>query len=350
MFNTQGERVKILFFELEPQHEQLMRSSFPTDELFFFKQPLTIDAIPSQARDADIISIFICSCITAQVIDSLPNLKLIVTRSTGCDHICLEVANKKNIVVCNAPTYADISVAEYTFALLLSLSRHINSAWFRTAHESSFSLDNLRGFDLHGKTIGVIGTGNIGSKIISIARCFGMKPIAYDLYSNNQLAQELGFTYVPFEQLLQQSDVVTLHVPLNNSTHHLINKKNISQIKKGAYLINPARGGIVETEALLFGLQKNIIAGAALDVLEEECFIQDPLLLLKEAHPQEEQLKILLENHELIKHPRVIITPHNAFNSEQAIERLLKTTINSIASFKNGTYINQVRVTKKLNK
>lgn len=334
--------MKILFFELEPQHEQLMRSSFPTDELFFFKQPLTIDAIPSQAREADIISIFICSCITAQVLDSLPNLKLIVTRSTGCDHICLEVARKKNIAVCNAPTYADISVAEYTFALILSLSRHINTAWFRTAHQSLFSLDNLRGFDLQGKTIGVIGTGNIGSKVINIARCFGMKAIAYDLYPNAHLAQQLGFDYIPLETLLAHADIITLHIPLNDSTHHLINKKNISQIKKGAYLINTARGGIIETEALLFGLQENIIAGAALDVLEEECFIQDPLLLLKEAHPQEEQLKILLENHELIKHPCVIITPHNAFNSEQALDRLMKTTIDSIISFKNGTPINQV--------
>ncbi len=340
---AQGERVKIIFFELEPHYESFIRTAFPSDELLFFKQPLTPDSIPPQAHDADIISIFICSCITPHVLEQLHNLKLIVTRSTGCDHICMQEAQRKQIIVCNAPTYADTSVAEYTFALLLSLARRINISWFRTAHQSSFSLDGLQGFDLRGKTIGVIGTGNIGRKIITLARGFGMKVIAHDTYPDTQLAQENQFDYVSLEMLLQQSDIITLHVPLNDSTHHLINKQNITLLKKGAYIINTARGGIIQTEALSFGLRQNIIAGAALDVLEEECCTQDRLHLLQSSHPSEQQLKIVLENQELIKHPRVIITPHNAFNSVQALERLMHITIDSITAFKNGTPINKAR-------
>lgn len=163
-----------------------------------------------------------------------------------------------------------------------------------------------------------------------------MKTIAFDVKQNDILIKECGTNYLSLEKLLQNADIISIHVPLNEKTFHLINKKNISLIKIGAYLINTARGGIIDTDALIEALQKNIIAGAALDVLEEECLTHDPSRLLSQSHPDEKRLKIALENNYLLNHPNVIITPHNAFNSKEALERLTRETIAEIEKFKKG--------------
>jgi D-lactate dehydrogenase len=329
--------MKILFFECEPWQEALFCAHFKNDQLFFYDKPLRESSIPNEHRDAEIVSIFTCSCITKKIADQFPQLKLVVTRSTGFDHVDLTALKERKIAFSNIAHYADRSVAEYVFALLFNLARKINLAIKRTSNEHSFSLDGLRGFDLFGKTIGVIGTGNIGSNVIKIAHCLGMKTVAFDISQNETLLKEYGTQYLPLEKILQISDVISLHVPLTEKTFHIINKRSISQIKKGAYIINTARGAIIETDALVQALEKNIIAGAALDVLEEECFTQDPLLLLSERHPSEEQLKAVFENNYLLNHPNVIITPHNAFNSKEALERLMRETISVIEKFKKST-------------
>ena len=171
---------------------------------------------------------------------------------------------------------------------------------------------------------------------------FGMRVIGFDAHPHADLAETLGFTYLPLAELLASSDIVTVHVPYNEHTHHLLNRENLGTLKKGAYLINTARGGVVETDALVEALQNGVLAGAGLDVLEEEGDLGDEAVLLAAPHPNAKELKITLENHYLISHPRVIVTPHLAFNTKEAVERILNTTIENIKGFEAGTPTNIV--------
>jgi len=179
--------------------------------------------------------------------------------------------------------------------------------------------------------------------MIKIAKGFDMNVLAFDPFPNLDFAKANNFNYVSLEDLLKNSDIISIHCPLNKETHHLINKNNIKFIKKGAYLINTARGGIVETDALILALEKGILAGAGLDVLEEEGETKDELNLLTVAHPREQELRIILQNHILMKMPNVLITPHNAFNSQEALERILQTTIQNIKGYIAGQPINLVK-------
>lgn len=287
--------------------------------------------------DAEALSIFITTKIGAAELDKFPNLKLIATRSTGFDHIDLAETEKRGITVCTVPSYGVHTVAEFAFALILALSRRICDAYDRVRESGSFSQEGLRGFDLRDKTIGVIGTGHIGVHAIRMANGFAMNVLAFDPFQKEGLDKELGFTYVPFKELLNKSDIVTIHVPYNPHTHHLINKDNIHEFKKGAYLINTARGAVVETEALVAGLVDKTLAGAGLDVLEEEGDMQDEERLFSLPHPQEEEMKTILANHYLIDHPRVIVTGHIAFDSQEAVERILDTSLENIDAFGKGT-------------
>ncbi|MBU1519108.1 hydroxyacid dehydrogenase, partial [Patescibacteria group bacterium] len=177
---------------------------------------------------------------------------------------------------------------------------------------------------------------------IRMAKGFQMTVVAYDIYRNEQMATELGFKYVEFDELLNMSDIISLHIPYNEQTHHIINKENINKIKKGAYLINTARGGLVETQALILALEQGILAGAGLDVVEEEGSMGGDVEILIDEHPNPEALQTLLANQYLIDHPRVIIVPHNAFNTQEAIERILNTTIENIKNATEDTPINVV--------
>ncbi len=292
--------------------------------------------------EAEALSVFITTKLGAAEMDLFPKLKLITTRSTGFDHIDLAEAAKRGITVSTVPSYGINTVAEFAFALILALSRRITDAHNRITETGSFSQEGLRGFDLAGKTIGVVGTGNIGVHAIRIAKGFAMNVLAFDAFPKTGLDQELGFMYVPLTELLNRSDIVTLHVPYNEHTHHLVNKNNIHECKKGAYLINTARGAVVETEALVQALQDGTLAGAGLDVLEEEGDMQDEARLFSNPHPREEELKTVLENHYLIEHPRVIVTAHIAFDSQEAVERILDTTVENLVSFAQGEPKNAV--------
>jgi D-lactate dehydrogenase len=332
--------MKIAFFEVNKVQQEAFQKAFKNDELYFFEGELSQDAL-GKACDAEVISVFVCSLVTKSVLDFFPYLKLIATRSTGYDHIDLEAAAQRNIVVCNVPIYADVAVAEYAFALLLSLSRKIYEACYRVEHEHSFSLKNLQGFDLSGKTLGVIGTGNIGKHVIKIAKGFNMHVLACDIFPDEAFAKYVGFEYMNFIEVLKNSDVISLHVPLNKKTYHMINLETIDYIKQGAYVINTARGGLIETQALIKALSKGIISGAALDVIEQKCSTLDPLPLFF-GQCTTEQRNSVLGNYYLIQHPRVLVSPHNAFNSAQADERLIKTTIENIESWKHNAPINLI--------
>ena len=325
----------IHYFGGEPWEMDYVRAKLPKEDMVFHDGSLA--AYPDLADPAATV---LCTFIEAHIgeaeLSRFPALKLIATRSTGYDHIDLQAAAARGVAVTNVPFYGENTVAEFAFALLLALSRRIIDADERVRETGTFSHEGLRGFDLAGKTIGVIGTGHIGAHIIRMAKGFGMKVVGFDVYPNTELSHTLDFPYASLPELLATSDIVTLHVPYNEKTHHLINRKNIKKIKKGAFLINTARGAVVETQALIEALQNGILAGAGLDVLEEEGHLADEAALLTAPHPNEEGLKVALENHYLIQHPRVIVTPHLAFNTTEAVERILDTTIENIENFKAG--------------
>jgi len=213
---------------------------------------------------------------------------------------------------------------------------------YEQLRNGNFSRKNLVGSDLAGKTLGVVGTGDIGSHVVKIGTAFDMNVLAFDIKPNEQLVAQTGCTYVAFDELLAQSDIITLHVPYNKATHHLINMKSIKKIKKGNLLINTSRGPIVETAALVRGLQDDIFMGAGLDVLEEEGDMEHEVSLLLEEHPNAQILQTVLANHYLIEHPRVIVTPHNAFNTIEARKRILDCTMENIKDFFDGKTINIV--------
>ena len=330
----------IHYFSGEPWEEEYVRAKLPTEEIAFHEGPLA--AFPDITDpDATVLCTFIESKIDEDEMKRFPALKLIATRSTGFDHIDLAAAKTRGIAVANVPSYGENTVAEFTFALLLALSRRVIDADERV-RGGAFSPVGLRGFDLAGKTIGVVGCGHIGTHVIRMANGFGMKVLGFDVVRNDELARTLNFTYTTLPELFATSDIVTLHVPYNAHTHHLVNRENIGTFKKGSYLINTSRGAVVETDALVEAIKSGVIAGAALDVLEEEGELRDEVALLTAPHPNEGAIKIALENHYLIEHPRVIVTPHLAFNTTEAVERILDTTINNIRGFTSGSPTNIV--------
>ncbi|HSX58315.1 MAG TPA: NAD(P)-dependent oxidoreductase [Candidatus Saccharimonadales bacterium] len=324
--------MKIAFFEAKEWEANYLKEKLPNHQLVFFDHILSPTTLPNE-RDFEIISGFTGSKIDATILANFSNLKMIASRTTGIDHIDEAATKAKGVVVKNVPTYGENTVAEFAFALLLDLSRKITQASFRVRDRANFTTEGLEGFDLSGKTIGVLGTGHIGKHSIKIANGFDMKVIAFDAMPNRVLEQQLNFKYVSLEDLLKSSDVITIHVPYLPTTHHLINKNNVSLIKKGCVLINTARGAIVETEALVLGLNQGILGGVGLDVLEEEAMLKNERQMVMESELKDEDLRTVLENHVLMGMDKVIITPHNAFNTREAMVRILATTIENINSF-----------------
>jgi len=271
----------------------------------------------------------------------MPNLKLATTMSTGFDHIDIKECKKKKITACNVPTYGANTVAEHNFGLILTITRKIGEAVERTK-KGNFTLDGLKGYDLKDKTIGVVGCGNIGKHVVRIAKGFEMNVLVSDVKKNPKLAKKMGFSYVTLPQLLKNSDIISLNTPYNKSTHHMINSKTIKQIKKGAIIVNTARGGLIDTPALIKALDAGIVSAVGLDVLEGECFIKEEKQLLHSKFTKTCDLKTILRNHVLLKKKNVYITPHNAFNSKEALYRILDTTIDNILAFLKKKPINKV--------
>ncbi|MFP3158693.1 MAG: hydroxyacid dehydrogenase [Hydrogenobaculum sp.] len=322
--------MKIAFCELEgwemPYIEKFVEEN--NLELVCFSNE-TIDKVEIP-DDVEILSVFIYSKITKDVIDSLPDLKLIATRSTGFDHIDVAYANSKGIIVCNVPSYGEESVSEYAIMLMLALARKVRET-IDNVERGVYKTSNLRGIELASKTLGVIGTGRIGARTALLAKCFGMDVVCYDARQNQTLI-DAGIKYLDFNELLSVSDFITLHVPYLPSTHHLINMDNIKLFKKGSFLINTSRGKVVETESVIYGLKQKILAGAAIDTFESEEVVMEEHLLWDE-NLSAETLKKALEINYLLKHPNVIITPHNAYNTKEGLYRILNTTFENIQSF-----------------
>ncbi len=335
--------MKIIFFESPAIDESLLRSSFSDCEVSFCSEKLDKDNI-NQAKDAEIVSVFINSLLNKEALDLLPNLKFIITRSTGFEHIDLPYCAQKGITVSNVPAYGSHTVAEFAFGLILNLSRNILKAnnYIRETNDFNFS-KSFEGFDLNDKTIGVIGTGKIGKNLIKMAKGFNMNILAYDLYPDINFAKENSFLYKTFDEVISGSDIITLHTPYTKENHHLINKENISKMKRGVFLINTARGALVDTEALIWGLKEKIIAGAGLDVLEGERDLKIKNEIFDLSDAKNINYKIIVEDNLLMEMSNVIITPHIAFYAKEAEGEILKTTIENIKGFISGNLQNIIK-------
>lgn len=296
--------------------------------------------------DTEVISTFVSCNITRQIIEALPKLKLIACRSTGFNNVDLAAAQEHGVTVVNVPTYGENTVAEYAFTLLLALQRKLPAVL--ATEKEQFSANDLMGRDLEGLTFGVIGTGHIGQKALKIADGFSMQTIAYDAFPKEELQEQLHFKYVSLDELLEQADVVSLHTPYLPSTHHLMNRDRLNQMKPGAILINTARGELVDTKALIGALDGGHLGGAVIDVIEGEQLLiynEETALLRSDTLP-EDVLRHSLEINVLEEMPNVIISPHNAFNTVEAIKRINQTTAQNIIDFWYGKIPNKVEPPK----
>lgn len=324
----------IAIFEIFGWEKAHMKRALKGHKVTFFEGLITPENA-SKVKNCDILSVFIYSKVNKKVLEQLPKLKTIATRSTGFDHIDSAYCKRKKILIANVPTYGENTVAEHTFALILSLSRHVHKSYVRALRDD-YSILGLTGFDLKEKTIGIVGGGHIGLHVARIARGFGMHVLVFDIHRQKFLSEIIGFHYATMDEIFKKSDILTLHVPYNKHTHHLINTKNIKQIKKGSILINTARGALVDTNALLYGLENHILGGAGLDVLEEEVAVLEEKQLLHDPD-KSEKWKTLVMNQQILKMDNVVFTPHNAFNSREALERILDVTLENIGSCLEGS-------------
>lgn len=283
------------------------------------------------AKKYDIVSVFIYSKLTKEILDKLPNLKMIAARSTGTDNIDVEECQKRKIVVENVPLYGSNTVAEYTIALILASAKNIVEA-HQAVEDDEFSPKGLTGIDLYGKTLGIVGLGRIGSNVAKIARSMGMKILAVDKFPNEKIINKYKVKLVDLDTLLKESDVVTLHVPATTETYHLINRNNIKLMKPKSMLINTSRGAVVESEAVIWALNKGILRKAGLDVVEEEDKLESMSIVMSQ-RPTKNNLQSVLSYHLLRDRDDVVFTPHNAANTEEAIGRIIKTTIENIKNY-----------------
>jgi len=324
--------------------EALVRELLFGHEVLFWSAPIR-DEIPVELQDAEALSVFVDSRVTAEMIDSMPNLKVLALRSTGYDHVDVAHAQAKGIVVAYVPHYGSQTVAEYTFSLLLALSRKVYATYdtFRTT--GVVDVKKFEGFDLAGKTLGVIGTGAIGRRVCQIARGFAMNVVAYDVFPNEQAASEIGYTCCTLDDVLAQADIITLHVPATTANHNLLNADTLAKTKRGAYIINTARGELIDTVALLHALKSGQIAGAGLDVFEGESFMKNEMLLLGAETEFDVRLwQTFVAEHELLQMDNVIVTPHMAFNSVEAKREITQTNAENILVALRGEVVNGVHI------
>lgn len=297
-------------------------------ELLFIDNRLS-DKSAVFARDCEAICLFTGDDASAPVLERLQQegIKYIALRSAGFNHVDLEKAKELGMRVARVPAYSPYAIAEHAVALILALNRKLIRAHNRIM-ELNFSLDGLVGFDMHGKTVGIIGTGKIGQVLAHILRGFGCRVLAFDLYPDQELIEKYQVEYVPLEQLYQASDIISLHVPLNDKTRYMINAETIQKMKKGVMLINTSRGGLVDTKAVIDGLKHKHIGAVGLDVYEEEegLFFED--------HSEDILQDDVIAR--LMTFKKVLITSHQAFLTDTALTNIADTTVENLDAFEKG--------------
>lgn len=333
--------MKIVFDALEAQDREVIEKELVGHELVFLDHAIAED---EQIEDAEALCVFVASQLSAATTEGMPSLKFVVTRSMGYDHIDLEALRARNIPLAYVPHYGVRTVAEFAFALILALSRKAYAARDRLREDGTTDVKDFEGFDLAGKTLGVIGTGNIGKNTARIAKGFAMNVLLSDVHEDAEFAKEVDGRYLPLGDMVAQSDIVSIHVPYMEATHHIINADVLAKFKKGSYFINTARGALVDSEALIKALQDGHIAGAGLDVVEGERELRDELSLLTDLHHDINDFKALVMATALLDMPNVIMTPHIAFNSREAKREILDTTIENIRAYAKGEPMNVAKV------
>ncbi len=317
---------RIAIFDTKPYDREWFDKQNTAYELVYFENKLN-EKTAVLAKGCDAVCAFVNDDINKAAIDILyeNGVKLIAMRCAGYSNVDFKAAYGR-INVVRVPAYSPYAVAEHAIALLQTLNRKIHKAYNRT-RDFNFSLIGLSGMDLHGKTVGVIGTGKIGRVFIDICRGFGMKVIAYDLFP----AKDAGIDYVELDTLLSASDVISLHCPLTEQTHHILDAQAFSKIKPGAYIINTSRGALIDSEALLQALNDGTVRGAGLDVYEEEAdfFFED----FSGTIIRDDVLSLLVSK------PNVILTSHQAFLTEEALENIAFATMNNLDEFFSGAFL-----------
>ena len=304
-------------------------------ELRFFKGHLNRhNVLLTQGVDA--VCIFVNDTADAEVIRTMAanGVKLLALRCAGYNNVDLKAAADNGVTVVRVPAYSPYAVAEYTVALMLSLNRKVHRAYWRT-RDGNFALHGLLGFDMHGKTAGIVGTGKIARALIRILRGFGMEVLGYDPCPDEAFARESGMTYVPLTELYRRSDIISLHCPLTDRTLHMIDAEAIGQMKDGVIIINTGRGQLIRTSDLIEGLKEKKIGAAGLDVYEEEAdyFYQDT----SDRIMDDDMLARLLSFN------NVILTSHQGFFTREALDNIARTTLENIQAFSRGECLNEVK-------
>ncbi|MDO7897817.1 2-hydroxyacid dehydrogenase [Pseudomonas citrulli] len=324
----------IVFSSQTYDRDSFSHASVPAGlELQFQPARLNLDTVALAERH-EVVCAFINDDLGAPVLERLANggTRLIALRSAGYNHVDLPAAKRLGLAIVRVPAYSPHAVAEHAVALIMALNRCLHRAYNRT-RDGNFSLHGLTGFDLVGKTVGVIGTGQIGATFARIMAGFGCRLLAHDPYPNPQL-EALGARYLPLPALLEQAQIISLHCPLNAQSHHLINARSLATMQRGAMLINTGRGGLVDTPALIEALKSGQLGYLGLDVYEEEA-----QLFFKDRSDQPLQDDVLAR---LLTFPNVIVTAHQAFLTHEALAAIATTTLDNIAAWANGTPQNLV--------
>ena len=316
--------MKFAFFDTKPYDKDSFEPYSSEIEFKFYETKLNEDTA-DLARGCDGVCVFVNDTINSYVIDCLckMGIEILALRCAGFNNVDMKYAQGK-IHVFRVPAYSPYAVAEHTMALLLTSIRRIHKAYIRS-RDFNFSLSGFTGFDLHGKTAGVIGTGKIGRVFIDICRGFGMNVLAFDKFPAEGLDNGDTIRYAELDELFAQSDIISLHCPLTDETHHMIDENAIEKCKKGVIILNTSRGAIVDAPALLEGIKSRKIGAACLDVYEEESdlFFED-----NSGHILDDDILA-----RLISMPNVIVTSHQAFLTEEALENIAETTVDNIRTF-----------------
>ncbi|MBR5554660.1 hydroxyacid dehydrogenase [bacterium] len=334
---------KIVFFDVaDYEVDYLMRSCDGEFDFVLVEESLSsISNILSEWRDAEVVSCFTTSRIGKDVLKKFPNLKLLALRSVGFNHVDIDYCKKHKITVVNTPNYGNMTVAEFAFGLMLDVSRKITLA-YNDLKNAIVDAKHTIGTELFGKTIGIVGLGAIGAEMARLSYGFGLKVLGYDIKEREILREKYAVSYVPFDELLRRSDFISIHAPLTKDNYHIFNMKSFEKMKPNAIIINTARGEIIDTQALYNAIVDGKIAGAGLDVLESEEILTDPDYLVDVGRMKVNALQKIVLNNSLLKLDNVIVTPHIAYDTKEAIDRILSLTMANIYAFENGVVQNKV--------
>jgi D-lactate dehydrogenase len=324
--------VRVLFMDVGPEDRTTLESLCPPAWSPHFVAGTEVDPDDGVAARVQVLCVFVRTPVTRELLRQMPALRLVVTRSAGIDHIDLTSCRERGIAVSHVPDYGAATVAEHTFALLLGLARHLCTARAQ-ARQGTFSYRGLTGIELEGKVLGLVGCGRIGRHVARIAQGFGMRTLVHDPHLSGDALADLRLDFVGWSELLERSDVVSLHVPGTPQTRHMLDDAAFARMKTGVLLINTARGSLIDEEALVRALDRGTVGAAGLDVLEHE----------GTAAPEAPMgcgglgcNRGWVASHPLLDHPRVLATPHVGFNTREAVARILQETIQSIAAWHAG--------------